>query len=82
MSREQAETLRQVDANLTRHRSRRSHATAHSAWRPSAELRRIVREAAADGSLLNDLAAVHAPLVADEGDQQATRKQDWHRTVR
>ena len=37
-----------------------------SAWLPSAELRRIVREASADAGLLDDLAVVRAVSVEDE----------------
>jgi prevent-host-death family protein len=41
------------------------HAAPRSPWVPSSELRRIVREAGADGALLDDLADVRGELVDD-----------------
>jgi hypothetical protein len=68
LTREHADTFRQVEANLNRTCRGRSQETARSAWLPSAALRRIVREAPADADLLDDLAVVRAPLVEDEGE--------------
>lgn len=66
LMREQADTFRQVEANLERRCGGCSQETARSAWLPSTEARRIVREAPTDAGFLDDLDVVRAPLVEDE----------------